>query len=74
MPIVRDMLRSADRRLRLCDIRRLVLTSGVMCEAAEISSCLSKLLDRKEVDRLPVQGVGRGRREVWGYLWIGAKG
>lgn len=70
MPIVRDMLKSAQGRLRLCDIRRMVLASGVMVEAAELSSCLSKLLRTNRVDRELVPGQGLGRREVWGYRWV----
>lgn len=70
MPIIRDMLKTAEGRLRLCDIRGVVLASGIMVEAGELSSCLSKLVRTNRVDRQLVPGKGMGRREVWGYRWI----
>lgn len=69
-PLVCEVLRGADGPMLVTDIRRLILATGVLVEAGEITSVLSKLLGKEKVRRQKRARVSTfGRAEVWAYEW-----
>lgn len=69
-PIVREILRGAGVKLTHGEITHRLLSVGINMQPGELSSVLTKLLDRQELSRERVSRVsGRGRRLVWGYAW-----
>ena len=71
LPLLRDAIKSASSGMTLGEMRRALLSVGVMVESHELSSAVTRLRKAEQIrrERVARAPAGLGPRRVWRYHW-----